>query len=157
MSCWSEQAQNEQQFPLKKKKKKRWGRGFPGDSVVKNLPANAGDMSSIPDLGRSHRLRSNKACALYLLSLWSRAQEPQLRKPRHPRAHAPQEKPAQWEACTLQLERSPCLLQLEKAHVTKKTRHRPKKSNSNKEEEKTLYICYQIDLIDINLLQGEAL
>ena len=36
----------------------------------------------------------------------------------------------------------------------KKTRHRPKKSNSNKEEEKTLYICYQIDLIDINLLQG---
>ena len=29
-------------------------RGFPGGSVVKNPPANAGDRSSIPDLGRSH-------------------------------------------------------------------------------------------------------
>ena len=28
-------------------------RGFPGDSVVKNMPANAGDMGSIPTLGRS--------------------------------------------------------------------------------------------------------
>ena len=27
--------------------------GFPGGSVVKNLPANAGDMSSIPGSGRS--------------------------------------------------------------------------------------------------------
>ena len=33
--------------------------GFPGGSVVKNPPANAGDMGSIPDLGRSHMLRSN--------------------------------------------------------------------------------------------------
>ena len=30
-----------------------WG-GFPGGSVVKNLPANAKDMSSIPNLQRSH-------------------------------------------------------------------------------------------------------
>jgi len=29
-------------------------RGFPDGSVVKNPSANAGDMSSIPDLGRSH-------------------------------------------------------------------------------------------------------
>ena len=28
--------------------------GFPDGSVVKNLPANAGDMGSIPDTGRSH-------------------------------------------------------------------------------------------------------
>ena len=28
--------------------------GFPGSSVVKNLPANAGDTGSIPGLGRSH-------------------------------------------------------------------------------------------------------
>ena len=28
-------------------------RGFPGGSVVKNLPAIAGDMGSIPGLGRS--------------------------------------------------------------------------------------------------------
>ena len=33
--------------------------GFPGGSVVKNFPANAGDMGSVPELGRSHMLRSN--------------------------------------------------------------------------------------------------
>ena len=38
-------------------------RGFPGGSVVKNPPANAGDMSLLPDLGRSHMLQSNSACA----------------------------------------------------------------------------------------------
>ena len=30
--------------------------GFPGGSVVNNLPANAGDMSSIPGSGRSPRV-----------------------------------------------------------------------------------------------------
>ena len=29
---------------------------FPGGPAVKNLPANAGDTGSIPDLGRSHML-----------------------------------------------------------------------------------------------------
>ena len=33
--------------------------GFPGGSVVKNSPANAGDMCSIPDLGRSHMPQNN--------------------------------------------------------------------------------------------------
>ena len=28
--------------------------GFPGSSVVKNLPASAGDPSSVPDMGKSH-------------------------------------------------------------------------------------------------------
>ena len=32
---------------------------FPGGSVVKNPPANAGDTDSIPGLGRSHMLQSN--------------------------------------------------------------------------------------------------
>ena len=32
---------------------------FPGGAVVKNLPANAGDMGSNPGLGRSHMLQSN--------------------------------------------------------------------------------------------------
>ena len=32
---------------------------FPGGAVVKNLPANAGDMGSSPRLGRSHMPRSN--------------------------------------------------------------------------------------------------
>ena len=31
----------------------RWGMDWPGDSVVKNPPANAGDMGLIPGLGRS--------------------------------------------------------------------------------------------------------
>ena len=33
--------------------------GFPGGTVVKNLPANAGDTGSSPGLGRSHMPRSN--------------------------------------------------------------------------------------------------
>ena len=32
---------------------------FPGGTVVKNLPANAGDMGSSPGPGRSHMPRSN--------------------------------------------------------------------------------------------------
>ena len=32
---------------------------FPGGTVDKNLPADAGDMSSIPDPGRFHMLRNN--------------------------------------------------------------------------------------------------
>ena len=37
--------------------KKKKNRGFPGGSVVKNLPPNAGDTGLIPDLGRSHVLK----------------------------------------------------------------------------------------------------
>ena len=32
---------------------------FPGGTVVKNLPVNAGDMGSIPGPGRSHMPQSN--------------------------------------------------------------------------------------------------
>ena len=47
--------------------------GFPGGAVVKNPPANAGDMGSSPGLGRSHMPRSNQAREPQLLSLrvWS--------------------------------------------------------------------------------------
>ena len=55
-------------------------RGFPG-AVVKNLPANAGDMGSSPDPGRSHMLQSNYTHEPQLLSLRSRAHKPQLLKP----------------------------------------------------------------------------
>ena len=34
-------------------------RDFPGGAVVKNPPANAGDVGSSPGLGRSHMLQSN--------------------------------------------------------------------------------------------------
>ena len=84
---------------LQVKKVVAWG--FPGGAVVKNLSANVGDTGSISAPGRSHMLRSNEARALQLLSLRSRACEPQLLSPRAtttevhmPRAHAPkQEKP----------------------------------------------------------------
>ena len=48
-------------------------RGFPGGTVVENLPANAGDMGSSPGLGRSHMPWSNWAREPQLLSLrvWS--------------------------------------------------------------------------------------
>ena len=51
--------------------------GFPGGSVAKNLPANAGDQGSIPDLGRSHMPWSNRVCTPQLLSLCSKACAPQ--------------------------------------------------------------------------------
>ena len=38
---------------------KQMGRDFPGGTVVKNPPANAGDMGLSPGPGRSHMLRSN--------------------------------------------------------------------------------------------------
>ena len=38
---------------------KQLERDFPGGAVVKNLPANAGDMGSSPGPGRSHMPRNN--------------------------------------------------------------------------------------------------
>ena len=37
----------------------KWGRGFPGGAVVKDPPANAGDMGLSPGPGRSHMPQSN--------------------------------------------------------------------------------------------------
>ena len=57
--------------------------------MVKNLPANAGDMGSSPGPGGSHMLRSNEAHAPQLLSPRAATTEA-----RAPRARAPQqEKP----------------------------------------------------------------
>ena len=51
--------------------------GFPGGTVVRSLPANAGDTGSSPGLGRSHMPRSNWAREPQLLSLrvWSLCSE----------------------------------------------------------------------------------
>ena len=76
---------------------------FPGDSMIKNPPASAGDVGLIPGLERCHIQRSNLAHAPQVLSLCSRAQEPQKLSPCTataeacaPRACAPQqEKPPQ--------------------------------------------------------------
>ena len=46
-------------YPEKTIIQKESCRDFPGGTVVKNLPANAGDTGSSPGLGRSHMLRSN--------------------------------------------------------------------------------------------------
>ena len=67
---------------------------FPGDSVVKKLPAHAGVMSLIPDLGRPHVLWSNQICAPQLFSWFSRAWEPQLLQSLSSRAHALQQEKA---------------------------------------------------------------
>ena len=38
---------------------KKLSKSFPGDSAVKNPPANAGDMGQIPNQGRPHMPWSN--------------------------------------------------------------------------------------------------
>ena len=60
-----------QQFLSAERKDQHRILGFPGGSVVKNPPANAGVTGSIPDPGRSHMPRSSEACAPQLLSLCS--------------------------------------------------------------------------------------
>ena len=40
--------------------------GFPGGSVVKNLPANVGDMGSVPGLGRSPEEGNGNSLQEYL-------------------------------------------------------------------------------------------
>ena len=40
-------------------KKLMSNKGYPGGSVVKNMPADTGDMGLIPGLGRSHVPQSN--------------------------------------------------------------------------------------------------
>ena len=80
---------------------------FLGSPVVKNPPANAGDMGVIPGPGRFHMPHSN---------YWAWMQ--QLLKSARPRVHALQhEKRPQGEACTLQPESNPSLPQLEKARM----------------------------------------
>ena len=57
--------------------------GFHGGSAVKNPPARTGETGSIPDPGRSPMSRNNSAHESQLLSLWSRAREPQLLRSTH--------------------------------------------------------------------------
>ena len=69
--------------------------GFPGGSMVKNPPPNAGDVSTIPEPARSHMLWSNEAHTSQVLSLCPGDWDPQL-KPMSLRVCAPQqEKPPQ--------------------------------------------------------------
>ena len=89
-----------------------------GGPVVKNLPANAGDMGPIPSQGRFDMPQGSWAHEPQLLSQRSRARRLQLLKPTCAGTHAlQQEKPLQWEAPAPSMESSPYLLQLEKAPV----------------------------------------
>ena len=83
--------------------------GFPGGSLVKNLPANAGDMGSTPDSVKSHMPWSNRVCNC---NYWVHATAT---KPTHSRSHALQQKAMQWAALAQPLESSLCLLQLQKS------------------------------------------
>ena len=104
--------------------------GFPSGSVVENWPANAGDVGSIPDPGRSHMLQSNKAHGPQLFSLCSRAREPQLLKCpclepvlHNKRSHR-NEKPVHrnWSV-------GPALYNQRKACLAAKTQHSQNKNN----------------------------
>ena len=88
-------------------------RDSPGGSVVKNPTAKAGDMGLIPDLGRSHMLRSNEAIMHHN---WVPA----------PRAHALQQKLPQWETSALQLESDPRSLEVERGPRSNKDPAQPK-------------------------------
>ena len=54
---------------------KKGQKDFPGGTVDKNLPANAGDTGSIPGRGKFHTLRSNQACVPQLQSLHAASTE----------------------------------------------------------------------------------
>ena len=60
---------SEEMQKQKKSSLKHFVQDFPSGPVAKNLPANAGDMDSIPDLGRSPCCRAAKPVAPQLLSL----------------------------------------------------------------------------------------
>ena len=81
-------------------------RDFPGGAVVKNPPANARNMGSIPGPGRAHMPQSNWARLPWLLSLRTATTEACA-----PTGRAPQqEKPPQWEAHALQQSVAPARL-----------------------------------------------
>ena len=69
------------EYKIRHKGKNNVNRGLPGSSVVENLLVNAGDMGLIPGPERSHMPWSSQAHKPQLLSLCSRAREPQLLSP----------------------------------------------------------------------------
>ena len=102
--------------------------GFPGGAVVKNPPANAGDTSLSPGLGRSHMPRSNKPMRH---SYWACALEPTSHNHWSPRTYSPcfttREATAMRSLCTT-TKNSPRSPQLEESpHATVKKTQRSQK------------------------------
>ena len=93
---------------------------FPGGSVVKNLPANAGETDLVPGQGRSHMQRGNEARVTQLCT-------------GTPKVKAPQQEKTLQEACARQLERSHCL-QLEKVCTQWASRQPKKKKKPQKQK-----------------------
>ena len=92
--------------------------------MVRNPPANAGDAGLIPGLGRFHMMWSGWARVPELLSLCSRACEPQLLSPcaRTTEARAPQqEKPPQGETRAQQQRVAPIAATRESPRAATKT------------------------------------
>ena len=85
-------------------------RDFPGGTVNKNLPANAGDMCLISAPRRFHLSRGNQAGAPQLLSLHSPAPAPQ-------GLCSTAREAAPMRSLWTTMKSSPCLLQLEKARA----------------------------------------
>ena len=82
--------------------------GFPGGSVVKNLPANAGDEFD-PWPGKiPHAAEQLSLCATTIDIEPVHSSGAAATEPMHYRACAPQrETPPQWEACVPQIGKSP--------------------------------------------------
>ena len=102
--------------------------GFPGSAVVGNPPVSAGDAGSSPGPGGSHMLQSNWARALQLLSLCSRAREPQLLSLRARRPCS-----AVGEATTM---RDPCTEGRTGPHLPQLERARAQQQRSNRAKNK---------------------
>ena len=113
---------------------------FLDDSVVNNSPANAEDTSSIPGLGRPHRLRGKGTLATQVGSMCSRAQGPETTGPsghdyRSPRTHAKTREQLRWEAHALPLKRRPCSPQTEKNPESSQDSTHPKTNDNNKKSQ----------------------
>ena len=100
--------------------KKRWQEhteGFPGGPGVKSLPFHEGDMGLIPGRKIPRTVGHLSPCSTATEPVpWS--PRAATTKPMHPRAHAPQEKPLQWETFVPQLEKA-CLQQQNPAQPKK--------------------------------------
>ena len=57
MPSWRQRLGKREKLRIGLKDYEEWG--FPGGTVVKNLPASAGNTGAIPGPRRSHMLRSN--------------------------------------------------------------------------------------------------
>ena len=98
--------------------------GFPGGTVVKNPPANAGDTGSSPGPGRSHMPWSNKARVPQLLSLHATTTEARV-----PKARAPQREATTMRSPHTAWKSSPRSPQLEKARVQQRRSKAAKNKN----------------------------